>query len=100
MHDTLSLIFSELDAIAESAARLRARADTAGRQTDLEVSILARQLSDLQNKQKRATEFIDKSIGILTKLQNTDNHTKPENKQSEISGDDDIFHDWTTGEKI
>ena len=68
MSETLNAIFLELDAMAESAAKLRGRADAAGRQTDLEVSILARQLSELNEKNERANEFINKSLGILNKL--------------------------------
>ncbi len=73
MSDVLDKIFTELDVMAESAAKLRARADAAGRQTDLEVSILAQQLADLRLKNARSAEFIEKSLGILNKLKNPDN---------------------------
>lgn len=61
-------IFQELSSLEEAAARLRGTAIHAGKQTDLEVAILTQQVKSLREKNARATEMIDKSLGILKKL--------------------------------
>ena len=61
-------IFQELSSLEEAVARLRGTAIHAGKQTDLEVSILTQQVKSLREKNARATEMIDKSLGILKKL--------------------------------
>ena len=68
MADIKQQIFNELSALEETAARLRATAVNAGRQTDLEVAILTEQVKTLREKNARATEMIDHSISILKKL--------------------------------
>ena len=69
MADIKHQIFQELNALEESAARLRATAVNAGRQTDLEVAILTEQVRSLREKNARAVEIIDQSVSILKKLQ-------------------------------
>ena len=69
MSDIKQQIFQELSALEDAASRLRSSAVFAGRQTDLEVAILTEQVKTLRDKNKRATEMIDKSLGILKKLQ-------------------------------
>ena len=69
MSDIKQQIFQELSALEEAASRLRGAAVVAGRQTDLEVAILTEQLKTLRDKNKRATDMIDKSLSILRKLQ-------------------------------
>ncbi len=61
-------IFQELSSLEEAVARLRGTAIHAGKQTDLEVAILTQQVKSLREKNARATEMIDKSLGILKKL--------------------------------
>ena len=68
MADIKQQIFNELTALDDAAARLRATAVNAGRQTDLEVAILNEQVKTLRDKNARATEMIDRSISILKKL--------------------------------
>ena len=65
-------IFAELTKLEESAARLRATAVSAGKQTDLEVAILTEQVRNLRAKNARATELIDQSVEILRKLKPVD----------------------------
>jgi len=67
MSDIKDQIFNELAKLEESAARLRATAITAGKQTDLEVAILTEQVKKLRDKNARATELIDQSISLLKK---------------------------------
>ena len=69
MSDIKQQIFNELTALEEAASRLRGAAVVAGRQTDLEVAILTEQVKTLRDKNKRATDMIDKSLTILKKLQ-------------------------------
>ena len=69
MSDIKQQIFQELSNLEDAASRLRSSAVFAGRQTDLEVAILTEQVKTLRDKNKRATEMIDKSLGILKKLQ-------------------------------
>ena len=68
MADIKQQIFNELSALEEMAARCKATAVNAGRQTDLEVAILTEQVKTLREKNARATEMIDHSISILKKL--------------------------------
>ena len=65
MSDIKDQIFQELAKLEEGAARLRATAVNAGKQTDLEVAILTQQVRNLRAKNARATELIDQSIEIL-----------------------------------
>jgi len=67
MSDIKDQIFNELAKLEESAARLRATAINAGKQTDLEVAILTEQVKKLRDKNARATELIDQSITLLKK---------------------------------
>ncbi len=69
MSDIKEQIFHELTKLEESAARLRASAISAGKQTDLEVAILTEQVKKLRDKNARATELIDQSVSLLKKLQ-------------------------------
>lgn len=68
MSEIKDKIFQELAKLEEEAARLRATAINAGKQTDLEVAILTEQVKKLHDKNARATELIDQSVGILKKL--------------------------------
>lgn len=68
MADIKQQIFQELAALEDTAARLRATAVNAGRQTDLEVAILTEQVKSLREKNARAREMIDQSVSILKKL--------------------------------
>ena len=68
MSDIKQQIFQELSALEDAASRLRGAAVIAGRQTDLEVAILTEQVKTLRDKNKRATDMIDKSLNILKKL--------------------------------
>ena len=69
MSDIKDQIFQELSALEEATSRLRGAAVVAERQTDLEVAILTEQVKNLRDRNKRATEMIDKSLIILKKLQ-------------------------------
>lgn len=68
MSDIKHQIFQELTALEDAAARLRATATFAGKQTDLEVAILTEQIKNIRDKNARAAEMIDKSVAILKKL--------------------------------
>ena len=68
MSDIKDKIFQELTKLEEDVVRLRATAINAGKQTDLEVAILTEQVKKLRDKNARATELIDQSVGILKKL--------------------------------
>ena len=68
MSDIKQQIFQELSALEDAASRLRSSANFAGRQTDLEVAILTEQVKTLRDKNKRATDMIDKSLSILKKI--------------------------------
>ena len=68
MPDIKEQIFQELAKVEEGVARLRATAVNAGKQTDLEVAILTEQVKKLRDKNTRASELIDQSIGLLKKL--------------------------------
>lgn len=61
-------ILQELNALEEGVMRLRSAANNAGRQTDLEVAILTEQVKNLRDRNKSATDLIDRSIDILKKL--------------------------------
>lgn len=68
MSDIKDKIFQELAKLDQEVARLRATAVNAGKQTDLEVAILTKQVKKLRDKNARATELIDQSVDILKKL--------------------------------
>ena len=68
MSEILDLIFKELDGLEESAAKLRGCTTAAGKQTDLEVAILTKQVAELRDRNKRAEEHIEKAEKILEKL--------------------------------
>ena len=68
MSDIKQQIFQELSALEDAASRLRSTAVVAERQTDLEVAILTEQVKNLRDRNKRATDMIDKSLIILKKL--------------------------------
>lgn len=68
MADIKQQIFQELSALEDAASRLRGAAVVAGRQTDLEVAILTEQVKNLRDRNKRATDMIDKSLTVLKKL--------------------------------
>ena len=70
MSDIKDQIFAELAKVEEGVARLRATAVNAGKQTDLEVAILTEQVRNLRDKNARASDLIEQSIGILRKLGN------------------------------
>ncbi|MBR6363559.1 MAG: hypothetical protein IKS08_00515 [Alphaproteobacteria bacterium] len=72
MSDIKDQIFQELTKLEEGAARLRATAVNAGKQTDLEVAILTEQVRNLRAKNARAAELIDQSVEILKKLKPVD----------------------------
>lgn len=61
-------IFQELDAVESLAKHLRADANDASKQTDLEVAILTKQVKSLREKNERAKDLIEKSVSILEKL--------------------------------
>ena len=68
MSDIKQQIFQELVALEDSAAKLRAVATNAGKQTDLEVAILTEQVRALREKNANATEMINQTISILKNL--------------------------------
>ena len=68
MSDMVDQIFQELTKLDEAAARLRATAVNAGKQTDLEVAILTEQVRNLRAKNAHAVELIDQSVELLKKL--------------------------------
>ena len=68
MSERMEQIFQELSKLEDAAARLRATAVNAGKQTDLEVAILTQQVRNLRAKNARATELIDQSVDLLRKL--------------------------------
>ena len=61
-------IFQELDSLEAMTVHLRADANAAGKQTDLEVAILTKQVKTLREKNENAKELIEKSVSILEKL--------------------------------
>ena len=69
MADIKEQIFHELSALEEAVSRVRGAAVVAERQTDLEVAILTEQVKNLRDRNKRASDMIDKSLTILKKLQ-------------------------------
>ena len=69
MSEIKEQIFHELSSLEDAVSRLRGAATVAERQTDLEVAILTEQVKNLRDKNKRATDMIDKSLSILKKLQ-------------------------------
>lgn len=69
MSDIKQQIFQELSNLEDAVSRLRSSAVFAGRQTDLEVAILTEQVKTLRDKNKRASDMVDKSLDILKKLQ-------------------------------
>ena len=68
MSDILDQIYDELDAIGTAAAALRANAHGAAHQTDLEVAILKQQVSEMREKNTRASGYVAEAAGILEKL--------------------------------
>ncbi|MCL2737813.1 MAG: hypothetical protein FWE17_03050 [Alphaproteobacteria bacterium] len=68
MAEIIDKIFKELDALEESASKLRGVAASSGKQTNLEVAILNQQLAAIREKNAAATEYIGKAEGILKKL--------------------------------
>ena len=68
MTDIKQQIFKELDTLEQMVVKLRGTAVNAGKQTDLEVAILTEQVRNLREKNERASEYVDKSIKILTAL--------------------------------
>ncbi|MCL2369547.1 MAG: hypothetical protein FWC83_02625 [Alphaproteobacteria bacterium] len=68
MSEIINKIFAELDALEESAKKLRGASVATGKQTNLEVAILNQQLHEASLKNARALEYIDKAEGILKKL--------------------------------
>ena len=67
-------IFQELNELEAAAGKLRAAADGAKNQTDLEVAILGRQLADQREKNARAAGFIDEALEKLKPLTLTTSH--------------------------
>lgn len=61
-------IFNELTKLEEEAGRLRATAVNAGKQTDLEVAILTKQVKNLRAKNAKAREKIEQSVALLETL--------------------------------
>jgi hypothetical protein len=61
-------IFQELDSLEAMTMNLRADANDASKQTDLEVAILTKQVKTLREKNENAKQLIDKSVSILEKL--------------------------------
>ncbi len=61
-------IFQELDSLELMTTRLRADANDASKQTDLEVAILTKQVKTLREKNEKAKDLIEKSVSILEKL--------------------------------
>ena len=61
-------IFQELDSLEALTLHLRADANDAGKQTDLEVAILTKQVKTLREKNDAAKQLIEKSVSILEKL--------------------------------
>ena len=68
MADIKEQIFQELDSLEMVARHLRADANSASKQTDLEVAILTRQVKTLREKNEHAKDLIEKSVSILEKL--------------------------------
>lgn len=68
MADIKEQIFQELDSLEVLAQRLRADAQCATKQTDLEVAILTKQVKTLREKNENAKQLIEKSVSILEKL--------------------------------
>ena len=61
-------IFQELDSLESMTMHLRADANDASKQTDLEVAILTKQVKTLREKTETAKQLIEKSVSILEKL--------------------------------
>ena len=61
-------IFQELDSLELMTTRLRADANDASKQTDLEVAILTKQVKTLRERNEKAKDLIEKSVSILEKL--------------------------------
>ena len=61
-------IFQELDSLESMTMHLRADANDASKQTDLEVAILTKQVKTLREKNENAKQLIEKSVSILEKL--------------------------------
>ena len=68
MSDIKQQIFNELSILEETVIKLNSVAQNAGKQTDLEVAILSEQVRTLREKNKKASDFIDKSVSILKSL--------------------------------
>jgi len=69
MTDIKKQIMQELDNLEEAVLGVRSDANSASKQTDLEVAILTKQVKNLKEKNKQANDLIDKSVEILKKLQ-------------------------------
>lgn len=65
MTDLKQQISKELNNLEERVRVLRSVAKNASTQTDLEVAILSQQVKKLQEKNKNADLWIEKSISIL-----------------------------------
>ena len=61
-------IFQELDSLESLTMHLRADANDASKQTDLEVAILTKQVKNLREKNEAAKQLIEKSVSILENL--------------------------------
>ena len=68
MADIKDQIFQELDSLEVLAQHLRADAQCATKQTDLEVAIVTKQVKTLREKNENAKQLIEKSVSILEKL--------------------------------
>ena len=68
MADIKQQIFHELATLEEMAARCKATAVNAGRQTDLEVAILTEQIKNMRERNTRVVQMIDQSVSVLKKL--------------------------------
>ncbi|MCQ2574644.1 MAG: hypothetical protein MJ156_00885 [Alphaproteobacteria bacterium] len=68
MVDIKKQIFQELDNLEEVVLGVRSDANSASKQTDLEVAILTKQVKNLKEKNKQANDLINKSVEILKKL--------------------------------
>ena len=66
--DIKEQIFQELDSLESLSLHLRADAQCASKQTDLEVAILTKQVKTLRERNENAKQLIEKSVSILEKL--------------------------------
>lgn len=68
MSDLKQQILKELSSLEEKVSHLQGAASNAGKQTDLEVAILSKQVDALREKNARADDFIGKAISVLKSL--------------------------------